>query len=195
MAAASYVTVLTMYGRGLKRDWPGRRTAGHAVSLLSDPIHRLTELLMRLTVCGSLLLLSSVVSGLHAQSPADSAAIRATALDYVEGWYEGNAERMARALHPELVKRIVVRDTTTGKTVVQGMGASVLVNSTRHGYGRETPKERQQKDVRILDVFGNAASAKAIMADWVDYMQLAKVDGRWVIVNVLWERKPKPGSP
>jgi hypothetical protein len=124
-----------------------------------------------------------------AQASADSAAIRATALNYVEGWYEGNADRMARALHPELVKRIVVRDTTTGKTMVQGMGASVLVNSTRHGYGKETPKERQQKEVTILDIFGNAASAKAVMADWVDYMQLGKVDGRWVIVNVLWERK------
>ncbi|MDF3052311.1 MAG: hypothetical protein K0S19_416 [Geminicoccaceae bacterium] len=134
------------------------------------------------------------VSVLRAQSSADSAGIRAAALDYAEGWYEGNADRMARALHPELVKRIVVRDTTTGRTMVQGMGASVLVNSTRHGYGKETPKDRQQKDVRILDIFGNAACAKAVMADWIDYMQLAKVDGRWVIVNVLWERKPKTGQ-
>jgi hypothetical protein len=127
---------------------------------------------------------------LHAQTSADTAAIRATALNYVEGWYEGNADRMAKALHPELVKRIVVRDTTTGKTMVQGMGTSVLVNSTRHGYGKETPKERQQKDVSVLDVFGNAASVRATMADWIDYMHMAKVDGRWVIVNVLWERKP-----
>jgi hypothetical protein len=194
IAAASYVTVLTICVAGLKREGPGRRTAGHAVQLLLDPIHRPPELLMRLTVYGFLLILF-LVSGVQAQSPADSAAIRATALDYVEGWYEGNAERMARALHAELVKRIVVRDTTTGKTMVQGMGASVLLNSTRHGYGKETPKERQQKDVRVLDIFGSAASAKAVMADWVDYMQLAKVDGRWVIVNVLWERKPKPGSP
>jgi len=139
-----------------------------------------------------LMLLSTAVTGTaRAQAAADSAAIRATALDYAEGWYEGNAERMARALHPELVKRIVVRDTTTGKTMVQGMGASVLVNSTRHGYGKETPKERQQKEVTILDIFGNAASAEAVMADWVDYMQLGKVDGRWMIVNVLWERKPQ----
>lgn len=134
------------------------------------------------------------VSVLRAQSSADSAGIRGAALDYVEGWYEGNGDRMARALHPELVKRIVVRDTTTGRTMVQGMGASVLVNSTRHGYGKETPKDRQQKDVTILDIFGNAACAKAVMADWIDYMQLAKVDGRWVIVNVLWERKPKSGQ-
>ena len=139
-----------------------------------------------------LMLLSTVVTGMaRAQSAADSAAIRATALDYAEGWYEGNAERMARAVHPELVKRIVVRDTTTGKAIVQGMGASVLVNSTRHGYGKETPKDRQQKEVTILDIFGNAASAKAVMAEWVDYMQLGKVDGRWVIVNVLWEKKPQ----
>jgi hypothetical protein len=130
---------------------------------------------------------------MQAQTTADTTAIRVTALNYVEGWYEGNAERMAKALHPELVKRIVVRDTTTGKTMVQGMGASVLVNSTRHGYGKETPRERQQKDVSVLDVFGNAASVKAVMADWIDYMHMAKVDGRWVIVNVLWERKPGEG--
>ena len=150
---------------------------------------------MRLLACGFLLLTMVLPGTGRAQSRADSTAIRVAALDYAEGWYEGNAERMARALHPELVKRIAVLDTTTGKTMVQGMGASVLVNSTRHGYGKETPKERQQKDVTILDIFGNAASAKAIMADWVDYMQLAKVDGRWVIVNVLWERKPKPSRP
>jgi hypothetical protein len=125
-----------------------------------------------------------------AQTSADSSAIRAAALDYAEGWYEGDADRMSRALHPELVKRIVVADTATGRSVLQNMGASALVNGTRHGYGKSTPAERRQKDVTILDIFGNAASAKAVMADWIDYLQLAKVDGRWVIVNVLWERKP-----
>lgn len=138
----------------------------------------------------ALLLLPCLVTPGQAQSSADSAAIRSCALDYAEGWYEGNAERMSRALHPELVKRIVVNDTATGRSVLQNMGASALVNGTRHGYGKETPKERRQRDVAVLDIFGNAAAAKAIMADWVDYMQLAKVDGRWVIVNVLWEKKP-----
>ena len=127
---------------------------------------------------------------ISAQSSADSTAIRSAALDYVEGWYSGDAARMGRALHPELVKRIVVNDTTTRKSVLQNMGASALVNGTRHGYGKSTPRERQQKEVVILDIFGNAASAKSTMADWIDYMHLAKVDGRWVIVNVLWEQKP-----
>ena len=47
-----------------------------------------------------------------AASAADSAAIRATALDYVEGWYTGDAARMERALHPERVKRIIRVDST-----------------------------------------------------------------------------------
>ena len=126
----------------------------------------------------------------RAQTAADSSAIRAAALDYAEGWYEGDGARMARAVHPELVKRIVVSDTATRRSVIQNMGATALVNGARRGWGKETPAERRQKDITILDIFGNAASVKAEMADWIDYLQIARVDGRWVIVNVLWERKP-----
>ncbi len=140
---------------------------------------------------GLLLVVLAFAPAVHAQTAADSAAIRATALDYVEGWYEGNAERMSRAVHPELVKRIVVGDTATKRSVIETMGATALVNGARHGWGKETPKAKQQKDVTILDIFGNASSVKAVMADWIDYLQIAKVDGRWVIVNVLWEQKPR----
>jgi hypothetical protein len=145
---------------------------------------------MTMTTRYGLLLALLAPAAATAQTATDSSAIRATALDYVEGWYQGNPERMTRAVHPELVKRIVVSDTTTRRSVLESMGATALVNGTRHGWGKETPKNRQQKDVTILDIFGNAASVKAVMADWIDYLQVAKVDGRWVIVNVLWERKP-----
>ena len=125
-----------------------------------------------------------------AASAADSAAIRATALDYVEGWYTGDAARMERALHPELVKRII-RVDSTGNASVQGMGASALVSGTRSGFGKQTPAERQVKTVRILDIFGSTAIVRADMADWVDQMQMAKIGGRWMIVNVLWEMRPR----
>src|SRR5215216_1621201 len=138
----------------------------------------------------TLCLLAATVPAVRAQTAAEAAAIRATALDYAEGWYAGDGDRMGRALHPELVKRILVSDTATGRSFVQTMGTSALVNGTRHGYGKGTPADRQQKDVTVLDVFGNAAIAKVVMADWVDYLQLVRVDGRWLIVNVLWEQKP-----
>jgi hypothetical protein len=132
--------------------------------------------------------------GIHAQttsaSEADQAAIKQTALDYLEGWYEGNAERMERALHPELAKRIV-RTNAEGHSRLDQMSAMSLVQGTRRGGGKCTPKEKQQKDVTILDVFENAASVKVVASDWIDYLHMAKFNGRWVIVNVLWELKPE----
>lgn len=144
---------------------------------------------MRTKLILPLIALLAVVSSARAQSAADTAAIKQTALDYMEGWYEGNAERMEKALHPELAKRIV-RSNPEGRSRLDQMGAMALVQGTRRGGGKETPKEKQQKDVIILDVFENAASVKAVMADWIDYLHIAKFNGRWVIVNVLWELKP-----
>jgi len=140
----------------------------------------------------SVLILGLAASPVVAQTPADSAGIRSAALDYAEGWFEGNADRMARAVSPELVKRIVVRDTASGRDMIQGMGSSVLVNSTRRGFGKSTPADKQEKEVRIYDIYRGAAVAKVTMTDWIDYLQLARIDGRWVIVNVLWERKTGP---
>lgn len=125
---------------------------------------------------------------------ADEAAIKQTALDYIEGWYEGNAERMERALHPELAKRIVRTNPQNNQSQLDQMSAMTLVLRTRRGGGKATPKERQQKDVTILDIYQNAASVKVVAADWIDYLQVAKFNGRWVIVNVLWELKPSPGK-
>ena len=51
--------------------------------------------------------------------------------------------------------------------------------------------EQRQTDVHILDIFENAASVKVVAHGWIDYMHMAKWDGRWVIVNVLWELKPE----
>ena len=133
----------------------------------------------------------AIVSNANAQSTSEAPAIKQTALDYIEGWYEGNAERMERALHPELAKRIVQTNPQNNRSRLDQMSAMSLVLGTRRGGGKETPKERQQKDVTVLDVYENAASVKIVASDWIDYLHMAKFNGRWVIVNVLWELKPK----
>lgn len=138
------------------------------------------------------IILTFCVIGSYAQSTVsdeDKAAITATALDYIEGWYAADAERMERALHPDLAKRIVM--TRDGRSMLQQMSAMGLVQGVKRGGGKNTPPEKQQKDVTILDVFENAASVKVVASDWIDYLHIAKFNGRWVIVNVLWELKPQ----
>lgn len=126
-----------------------------------------------------------------AQTAADSAAIRAAALDYIDGWYTGDGARMERALHPELAKRMVATDSAGRRSFLDQQGAMTLVQDTRAGLGRRIPAERRRHDVTILDVTRGAASAKVVASDWVDYLHLARWNGRWVIVNVLWELTPQ----
>jgi len=126
-----------------------------------------------------------------AQTNSDRDAIRQTALDYIEGYYDGNAERMERSLHPDLAKRIVRTDPATGKNLLEHMTASRLVQLTKMRENRPTPKDQQQKDVTILDLYENAASVKVVANDWIDYLHVSRFEGRWLIVNVLWEMKPR----
>ncbi len=143
----------------------------------------------KLTFFGFLMLSIFSVS-VFGQTDADREAIKRTALNYAEGWYEGNGEKMESSLHSDLAKRIA-RTNDRGQTRVDNLTALALIQGTRSGFGKQTPSAEQQKDVTILDIFGGAATVKLEMRDWVDYMHIAKTNGKWVIVNVLWETKPK----
>jgi hypothetical protein len=126
--------------------------------------------------------------------PVDEAAIRQTALDYIEGWYEADAARMERALHPELAKRMIYTDPKTGRSQFNHMGAMQLVQNTQRGGGSRTPKEQQTKEITILDRYQNAAVVKIVASGWIDYLEEAKFNGEWKIINVLWELKPQPAA-
>lgn len=136
----------------------------------------------------SLVVLSTVAVN---DSQPESDAITKTALDYIEGWYDGNAGRMENALHPDLAKRVLVPDRRSKGGKIEHMSAMKLVQATRAQRKRPTRTEERTANVTILDVMGNAASVKAEMHDWIDYMHLSKINGQWKIVNVLWELTPE----
>ncbi|MCU0463440.1 MAG: nuclear transport factor 2 family protein [Anaerolineae bacterium] len=122
-----------------------------------------------------------------AVSEQDRAAIIAAALDYAEGAYTGDAARMERALHGQLAKRVVLT-APDGTSRLSQMSALELVQYAHDGHGRQ-PADRRQRDVRILDVFREAAAVRLEMNDWIDYLQLARWNGQWAIINVLWVLK------
>ena len=118
------------------------------------------------------------------QETEQQEAIRRTALDYIDGWYTGDAERMRRSLHPDLAKRIQ-RPDAEGNLRVENMGADELVGWTEKGIG--TADAARRNDVRVLDVFGRAATVRVDASGWVDYLHLVETETGWQIVNVLWE--------
>ena len=117
-------------------------------------------------------------------------AIEATCFDYVDGQLEGDPERVARALHPDLAKRSVIGDTPDERLGLRRMGKEELVGLTREGALR-TPKEQWNRTCRVLDVTGNAASVRLETPWFIDYFHMGKFGERWIIVNALWYGKPK----
>lgn len=138
-------------------------------------------------VTASLALLASSAG----PSGDDQANIKQTAFDYIEGWYDGNAERMERALHPELAKRVLLADPKTQAGRVEQMSAMTLVQKTRNRASDPTPADKRKAEVTVLDVYGNTASVKVEAYEWIDYLHLIKTKGKWVIINVLWEPTPE----
>jgi peroxiredoxin len=115
----------------------------------------------------------------------DKTAIARAALDYVDGYYEGDASRMERALSPNLCKRGLVFSPRSDASFLQQMNAPTLIASARTGRGK-LPAEQRRIDYQLLDVSGNTASARVFSAKFNDYLHLAKENGQWRIVNVLW---------
>ena len=126
----------------------------------------------------------------QAQTAADSSAIVATALDYIDGFYASDAARMERALHPELAKRIVV-DPAGPESRLQNMSAEQLIDATAGGGAARIPDDAKKSDVSILDIYNNIASVRIDAGLWIDYLHIARWNGEWKIVNVLWEMAPR----
>src|SRR5205809_7571785 len=95
-------------------------------------------MMRRLLLTALTAVVSTALTAQTAPTAAESAGIRAAALDYIEGHYEGDGARMERALHPELAKRIV-RTNEQGRSQLQQMRATSLVPTTRAGAAKDPP--------------------------------------------------------
>jgi hypothetical protein len=115
----------------------------------------------------------------------DRSQIEQTARDYIEGWYTADPVRMARALHPDLLKRYV-ETLPDGQHVIKSVNRDQMVELTRNGGGSHIPADKRNITVKVLDISENIAAAKTITYEYVDILSLAKIQDRWVIVNVLW---------
>ncbi len=149
---------------------------------------------MRLTLGLVLLLLVLPVAG-KAQSAEDREGVRQAVLDYVEGVYEVNPSRIERSVHPDMVKRgfYTEKDKTGYQTGVMTYQQLVELAGRWNKKGwlpKDAPKE-----IVVFDVLDQTATAK-LTAHWgVDYFQLAKYDGKWKIIHVLWQSPPPKTKP
>jgi len=138
-----------------------------------------------------LTLLVLVPRAVPAQGTADREAVRLAVLDYVEGFYEGDTARLIRSISPEVRKVGYDRATPTAPYVGEVMPfRDFLAYANRIRTGRSRTPAGAPKDIVLFDVQDQTASAK-LTAWWgTDYLLLAKQQGRWIILQVLWQSPP-----
>ena len=111
---------------------------------------------------------------------ADEDAIRRCILDYFEGWFEADPERMRRALHPGLAKRTRDGDGLDEET------ARGMIDLTAAGAGRKHDSDERRIDVRVVEVYGDIATAVVDSNVYREYLHLVRAEDDWRIVNALW---------
>jgi len=109
----------------------------------------------------------------------DETAIVATVRDYFEGWFEGDAARMERALHPELAKRSLEGEA------VEHLTAREMIEATARGAGKRW--EDRRLDIQVEDVYETIANVTVRSAPYREYLQLIRTPAGWKIMNALWQ--------
>lgn len=131
--------------------------------------------------------------GLGMQDPGvdDKKAVKRAVLDYVEGVYEVKPELIEKSVHENLAKVGFARRHADDAYMTIPMTYEQLVRlvgeyNVNGNIGDDAPKE-----IEVLDLLNQTASVK-LTASWgIDYMHLAKYDGKWKIIQVLWQTHPE----
>lgn len=123
---------------------------------------------------------------------ADKDAVAAAATDYLLALYEAKPELIARSVHTDLSKRgyYKKKGETTFTSAPMSYQQLFELAGTWNKDGKR-PVATAPREVVVYEVLNQTASAKVTALWGIDYMHLAKYEGKWKIVNILWQEPPQ----
>ena len=111
----------------------------------------------------------------------DIDGVMAAALDYIDGYVEGDAERHARAYHPECIKRRYVTDEASGVDELVVLSPRVMAD-----YAALSQMSDCESEVIIDAISEGIASVRIYSCRWVDFLHIVKARGEWKLFHVTW---------
>ncbi len=126
-----------------------------------------------------------------AGDPAEREAVERAVKDYVEAIYQAKPELIERSVHPALEKMGMYRPDAGTAYRLPGKMTFEQLRDLAANWNKDGSQGKDLAyDITVHDVMDVSASAK-LRAKWgVDHMHLAKSDGRWKIVQILWQSPP-----
>ncbi len=130
-----------------------------------------------------------VIAEAKARMQTQGANALKAAMDYIEGWYDGDAARVEGVLHPQFVRRIAAV-TVAGDDFFWHQDRTEFLDAVRAGGDKATPVDQRQIKAAVRDLARTTASVRVDSAYCVENLNLVKMRDRWLVVNVLWENVP-----
>ena len=146
----------------------------------------------KLVVACTALTLLVATPTLGAQTRSDSTKIRAAAMYYIEGFYEGDSTKLIKAVRPDVYKYGFSRppDSTTYRGMQMTWAGFMSYARNVKQNNRQQPASAVRA-VKLLDVLDQTAAVK-VTAFWgTDYLLLAKYGDEWMITHVSWQSPPR----
>jgi CubicO group peptidase (beta-lactamase class C family) len=124
----------------------------------------------------------------------DRAAVERAVRDYLEALYDVEPAKIERSVHRDLVKRGFFRDGAW-EYVEHTMTYDDLYRlAAEWNADGKVDTGQAPREIRILDLLDQTATAR-LEAYWrIDDMHLARYDGKWKIVQVLWQEHPRDST-
>lgn len=123
----------------------------------------------------------------------DYQGVKGAILDYVEGIYEVDPARIEKSVHPDLRKRgywFYEKNKSYRDNLDMTFEELKEQAATWNKDGNSANKYSVKK-IEIFDIHDKTASGKSVTEWGIDFFHLAKIDGKWVIMNVLWQSHPE----
>lgn len=111
----------------------------------------------------------------------DIDAVMAAAFDYIDGYIEGDAERHARAYHPECLKRRYETDEESGVAELVVLSPRIMAD-----YAALSQISDCETEVVIDAISEDIASVRIYSCRWVDFLHIVKARGEWRLFHVTW---------
>lgn len=130
------------------------------------------------------------ITALFAQNADEKAAVEKAVVNYVNAFYEADTTKAYESIARDLAKRGYYT-SKEGAVVEAKMSFEQLVKLAQRWKASQNITPQTPRNVTVFEILDKIASAK-VEAKWgIDYFHLAKVNGTWTIINVLWQEHPK----
>ena len=129
----------------------------------------------------------------YAQDPGitDHDLVHGAIEDYVLALYEVAPERIERSVDTSLTKIGYYDYNGKAYNHVPMTYQQLYDLSAKWNKKGDKANEDSPRNIEIYEIHNKTASAK-LTAEWgIDFMHLSKVEGRWKIMNIMWQSDPQ----